>query len=373
MTKVTISFFQLFSMMVLFLIGTSQVVGIGLAAKQDAWIVPAIAAILGVILLYLYLYLYKLSGYEHLIGILEMGFGLYLGKFIGLLYCFYFLYIGARITKDFNYFVSKTLFFSFPDWILSLTFLLVVGYGIYLGIEAVARSSEILFFLLIIFVISITVLFVCSPEFSMEHLRPVLGNGWRPIWKEIFPKYLTFPEGEIIAFMMVFPLVENRDILRKKGWIVYLVSGLIFILANVLVIGMLTGETAILYLFPFVKALEMINLLNFIQHIEYVSSFYFILTVFIKLFVFTYSGAKGISLVFNIKNIKVVIAVACGAVYIMSFFIASSFTSHIKIGIEWVPTYLHIPFQIIIPLLLLVILLIKKSVHSKQRKKEAES
>jgi spore germination protein KB len=373
MKKVTISFFQLFSMLVLFVVGSAQVIGIGLEAKQDAWIVPAVSLTLGVLLLYLYLYLYKLSGYEHLLRILEKGFGLYIGKFIGLLYSFYFLYLGTRVTKDFAYFISKTLFDNANDMVFSLTILLLVGYGLYLGIEAVARSAEILFFFLVVSVVVITLLSLMSPEFRLENFRPLLANGWGPIWKEVFPTHLTYPQGGVIAFMMIFPLVQNRDSLRKKGWLAILVSGFLFILGNLVVIGLLTGEMSRLYMFPYVKAIEMINLLKFIQHIEFIAVIGFFITVYMKIFVFTYSAVRGISLVFHMKNIKVLIAAACGVMYILTFFIASSFPSHIKIGLEWVPKYLHIPFQIIIPLLILVILLIKQYVCSKQGKKEGLS
>ncbi|MES9793655.1 GerAB/ArcD/ProY family transporter, partial [Priestia megaterium] len=55
MTKIKIDGFQLFCMMFIFILGSTLLLDIGKAARQDAWIVPLLATIFGCLLYLVYI------------------------------------------------------------------------------------------------------------------------------------------------------------------------------------------------------------------------------------------------------------------------------------------------------------------------------
>ncbi|WP_433747438.1 GerAB/ArcD/ProY family transporter [Falsibacillus pallidus] len=155
MNKVSISNLELCSMMLLFLTGSTIVVGLNFSAHEDSVLAVAIEIVFGIILFYYYLLVVKRSGWKEFVPLLELGFGSLLSKVIGLVFGFYFLYIAARVINDFAFFTTQILFRNSPIWVAAIPFLLVVGYCVMLGIESIARSAFIITFtfLVILFIL----------------------------------------------------------------------------------------------------------------------------------------------------------------------------------------------------------------------------
>lgn len=366
MKKEIISFYQFFSLMVLFLLGSSIVFGLGLKVKQSVWLLLFISTAVGMVLLYFYLWVFKLSGYKNLMGALQQGFGTWIGKLIGLLYCSYFMYIASRVIMDFVFFIHRTLFLNIEGWIVSFTFLLVVAYGLSLGIEAVARSSEILLVVTLLFILMLMLLASVSEEFDLHRLTPVLPDGFGAVLKEIFPLHVTFPYGELIVFTLIFPLIQKHEQLRKRAWIPVAAGSAILILINFTIIALLSAEMAAIYSFPAIQAIQLIRIGEFIQHLQYISVLLFLMVVFIKVSIFTFAAVKGVSMIFNMPNEKITVSVICLLIFILTLYISPDFPTHVKIGLEIVPKYMHIPFQMILPALLVFVLLIKRYAQSKK-------
>ncbi|MCG0041291.1 GerAB/ArcD/ProY family transporter, partial [Escherichia coli] len=57
--KIKIGGLQLFCMMFIFILGSTLLLDIGKAARQDAWIVPLLATFFGFVLYLVYMSLYK--------------------------------------------------------------------------------------------------------------------------------------------------------------------------------------------------------------------------------------------------------------------------------------------------------------------------
>ncbi|MBB6450756.1 ABC-type uncharacterized transport system permease subunit [Geomicrobium halophilum] len=76
---------------------------------------------------------------------------------------------------------------------------------------------------------------------------------------------------------------------------------------------------------------------------------------FFKVGIYLYAGVIGASDVFNVQEISKLVYPLGIVVLFLSMIIANNFAAHIEEGLHIVPMALHLPLQVIIPVLLLLI------------------
>lgn len=357
---VRISPIEICSLMINFLLGSAIVVGWNFETKQDVWISILLSLGFGVGIFYFYITLHTIGKWGNLVQMFELGFGRWMSKLLGFIYCLYFLYIAGRVLKDFSFFVAQVLFDNIPFGIIAFTLLLVVSYGCFLGIEATARSSLILCAFTGVFILILMLFGFLSPYFDFSHLTPIFRTSWKQILSSIFPTGLTFPYGELIVFTMLFPFTKDKTALRKYGWISVCATGVLLLLAGEMILGLLNSETVTMYVFPFVKALELTSVLEFLPHIETFAVIINLIGGFIKISIFMYGGIMILRHLFpKTKPNRQIIGSAI-LILLFAFTLSKNIIQHLFIGLKIVPLFIHIPIQIIIPFILFVILLIKK-------------
>lgn len=99
---------QLFSLIVLFELGTALIVPLGVEAKQDAWLAELLGLTGGIVLLLQYFYLYHHFPNLLLTSYIQKIFGKYIGWIIALSYILFFIYGASR---DLNYRGDDSLYF----------------------------------------------------------------------------------------------------------------------------------------------------------------------------------------------------------------------------------------------------------------------
>ncbi|MGX1193629.1 GerAB/ArcD/ProY family transporter [Metabacillus sp. SLBN-84] len=359
--------YQVFSLMVLFLLGSTVVVGLSLDAEEEAWLVNMIATAAGIVIYFLYIWILRIDPRRKTFTeLLKTSFGKWIGTCFICLYAVYFLYIGMRVVKDFEFFISTVLFYNIETWVIGFVFILLAGYACILGLEAIARVSELLFFGSIMMIALTTLITILNPMFEWTNVLPLIKPDWRSVIGSVFPAKITFPFGELITFLMIFPAVNDQSYLLKRGWMAVVFSGLIIIAITESIIGMLGAKIAVYFSYPLIKSIETIDLLDFFQHIEILSVIVFFFVGFIKVVLLCYASIKSLSEIMpRVKNNYLVYGVL-SAGFASTFFMDSSIVEHTKTGLEIVPKYIHLPFQFGIPLLLLAILLLKMMLKKKK-------
>jgi len=351
---------EIFFLMINFLLGSAIVVGWNFQTKQDVWIMILLSLVIGVGIFYFYILLHSLGKWGNLIQLLELGLGKWLSKILGLIYCLYFLYIAGRVLKDFSFFIGQVLYNNVPFWIISFTFLLVVSYGCFLGIEAIARISLILFAFTGVIILILMLFGYLSPYFELTHLTPLFRTSWKQIMTSVFPMGLTFPYGELIVFTMLFPYVNDRKTLRRYGWISVCITGVILLIAGEMILGLLSAETVNFYVFPFVKALELTSVVDFLPHIEAFAVLLNLIGGFVKISIFMYGGLMILAHLFPTRKLHRLNAISTILTFLFAITFSKNLIQHLFIGLKVVPLYFHIPFQLIIPFILAISLIIKK-------------
>ncbi|QPC47436.1 GerAB/ArcD/ProY family transporter [Mangrovibacillus cuniculi] len=359
MNKVTISRLEFCAMMLLFLMGSTIVVGLNFSVKEDSIVAAIVDMVIGVVLFYFYLLIMKRSSWKEFVPLLELGFGKILSKGVAILFCLYFLYIAARVTNDFAFFTTQIIYPDAPTNFAVLPFLVVIGYCVILGVEAVARSSIIILVFFSIITVTLWIAGFTSEEFQGRYLLPILGQGWKPIFEAVFPRGVTFPYGELVVFLVLIPLVTLKQKLMKVAWIPIVLSGTIIVVTMVLTMGILHATFADQHYFPFVQAMELVTYLDIIEHFEIFTYLLLIGGGFIKIYVFIFGALTILMQLFKLKLTKIHIIALMSVVYLLTFYKSESITEHLYIGLEIVPKYLHLPVQIGLPFILGIVVFLR--------------
>ncbi|WP_100408096.1 GerAB/ArcD/ProY family transporter [Bacillus solitudinis] len=359
---------QYMILLIIFLIGTTVVVGSGEEAKQNLWIAQMIAMCLGIVLIYGYSYLVTRGGGKHLYELLVSTFGKKIGMTVSFGYVLYFFYIVTRNIRDLGELMKVTLMPVTPLEVISITMILVAFYILYLGLEVLGRITEFLAPLVIFFLLVIGVLIYLTGRMQIHHLQPVLAEGFQPILKAVFPTMLTFPYGETVVFMVFMTSVSRINKTGMRGIAAVIISGLLIVYADLVQLTTLGENVKNRSLFPLLIAAREIVIMEFFERIDILVVFILMIGILVKVCVFFYAGLKGIEFVFNIPY-RVVLLPLTLIIPLYASLIAENIVSHFEEGLEKVPYLLHLPFQVGIPAILLTFLLFS---NKKKKKKEGE-
>jgi len=371
MEKTKISAIQLFAMMFMFELGSALVVSHGVTAKKDAWLAILLGLCGGIVLFFIYYALFRQYPNLPLTRYVRKIFGKYLGWVIGLLYTVYWLYAAARIMRDFSDLLLTSTLRKTPLLAINILMVLAICYVLYLGVEVLGRTAEVFIVVLILLGFTGNFLVFVSGNVDPHNLQPFLENGWKPILTTAFPLTTFFPFGEALVFTMLLPYL-NRPELVKKVWLSVLISsGFILsytISLDIVVLGVEKVERAT---FPLLSTIGTVNLMEFLQRLDAIVVFTFLITMFFKASIFLYGAVIGIVDLFKLKNHQQIVLPMGIIVLFLSMVIASNFAEHIEegLGITTIMYPLHLPFIVIIPLFMLLATIIRNRFKKKDRSK----
>lgn len=361
MKSVTIK--ELFSAMFLFEIGNTILFAHGISAKQDSWIAVLLAMISAIPLLYLYVFLYN-TYKVNLTEILKISFGKIIGKMISIIYMFYFFYMAARVTRDYLELSTSSIFPLAPIKFIAIFLMVVTAYFLLFDISVTLKVASILlpFFLSLVSVVFIFAFTI--PGYSFSKIFPVFAGGIIPILKAAYPRILTFPFGEMFVFMMVFPKLKcNKDLL-KYSYLVYLITGILLAFNDINMISAIGVKEASRVNFPFYTVTRLITL-GFFRNLDSLYIALMIIGNLIKIIIFAFAGLKACQSVFDIKEYKFLLIPIAAIIYALSIVTAESYFVQVPVELPIMALYVHIPLQVIVPILLLIIYFFKRhKLHS---------
>lgn len=330
-------------------------------AKQDVWIAVLFALLMALPAIFIYARLLSIFPGKDLFDILNEVFGKILGKIIALIFIWYAFHLGALVIRNFSEFIHIVSLPRTPQLVIIVFTGLICAWAAKAGVEVIGRWAG--FFLpVLLFVIIFTVLLSLT-QADMDNLKPILYKGFPPVFKSAFSVF-SFPFAETVVFMMVFCSVKHKFKMYKVYY-VGLIGGaailLVLSVRNILVLGVETAST--LY-FPSYSAVSMIELGTFLERIEIVVAVVFLLTGIVKISVCLYAASNGIAKVFNFSRYKILVASVGLLMMILSNFIYNSTMEMF----EWARkfySYYAFPFQVVFPIIILIIAEIKTRMGDK--------
>ena len=260
-------------------------------ALQDAWISALVTTLLTGVLVTIMAALGSRFPEDSVVDYAEKLLGKWLGKAVALVVLWAYLHLAAISIRWYAEMIVTGFLPETPLLFVIGSMVIVAAYAAYEGLEVVGRIADV--FLFIMMTAILTSLVAAAPEMRMANLEPVLARGLAPpLMATIIPVAVG---AELMVIGMLVPsLVQPEKAVVSALWAVAL-SGLILTSVAVLVIGVLSAESASETVFPFLRMLRAIQVTEFIDRVEVLIIFAWSLGVFVGFSTFIYSGARGLA------------------------------------------------------------------------------
>ncbi|MGG6312730.1 GerAB/ArcD/ProY family transporter [Paenibacillus macerans] len=361
---------QLAAIVILFQIGSSSLFLLASEAKHDAWISVGIAMLLGMAMLLLVtMPIQAKAPHSDLIEILNRYFGKYLGFAVGLAFIGYFIYKSVRNVREFGDLVILYMLPGTPLDVVMIVLLLVGAYAIYHGIEVFFRVGQLVLpWLLLIYILLFSLLFV-SGLVDFKRLLPLLERGWMPVWNAAIPEVISFPFGEMVVFLMFWKHVTRFSDFKKFTLLPYAFSGMFIVITNMLILTVL-GDLSGAYVVPFMFGTSLIQIGGFLERMDPFVSLLLFGGVFFKQTTYYLAAVLAAAQLFKINRRFVVVPV--GAAIFVGAKLFKSYMEQIRLGFEHNLKF-HFPvFQIILPVILLLVMLVNRWLKRKRDRRVLE-
>lgn len=369
MNKEKISDIQGINLVILFIFGSTLVMGTGGMAKNDMWIAILLAILFSVPVLLMYSrILYRYPG-KDLYDILEEVFGKFIGRIFSIIFIWFFLHLGSLVLRNFGEFINTVSLPETPKIVPIIIFAFVCILGVKSGIETLAKCSGYFMIFNLLFIIIMT--FLAIPKTNPENLLPIMSNGIKPILRGAFSAF-SFPFVELVVFMMVFDSLGKPSSSYRVYLKALIIGGLIVALLAMRNIMILGAETLGAIYFPSYVAVSRINVGNFLQRLEISVTIVFLLTGFIKISICLLAATKGLSKLFGYKDYRFFVT----PVGLLMVNLAYLIYGNIMEMFEWareIWPYYAFPFQVILPLIILIAVEIKAMLEKKNKQKKNEA
>jgi spore germination protein KB len=332
--------------LIIFVFGSSLIIGGGGDSKNDAWIATIVGIIMATPMLLVFSRLLSLFPGKDLFDILNITLGKVMGKIVGMVYIWYAFHLGALVLRNFGEFINTVAMTETPMFVSLFCIGLVCIIAVKLGIEVIGRICTY-FLPLLLFIIAMVQLLGIS-QMHLNYLKPILGHGLAPVFKGGFSTF-SFPFAETVLFIGVLGSLKAKKSSFKVYFWGILISGtiLIFVTArNIAVLGNMLDN----FYFPSYEAVSRIHIGKFLQRIEVSVAIVFIFGVFIKTSVCLLVACKGIGKIFNLKDYRTIV-IQTG---LLMIYFSYTVYNNIMVMTYWafkVYAYYAFPFQVIIPII----------------------
>ena len=366
MNKEKISDIQGIKMVILFLFGSSLVMGTGGEAERDTWLAVAAAILIAIPVYLVYSRVLTLFSGKDLFEILELNFGKFFGKLMSLPFIWFAFHLGALVLRNFGEFIINVGLPETPMIIPIIIFGLLCIWGAKAGIETMAKCSEYFLF----FVMSLIILFglLSIPITDMDNFFPILGTDLSKVMAGVLSSF-TFPFGETVVFMMVFSALQNKKSPYKVYITALMLGGIVvvyIVLRNIMVLGPATIKAVY---FPSYSVISRVNIGNFLQRMELAVTIVFILSGFIKITVCLLAATKGVARVLGFDDYRILVT----PMGLLMINLSSIIYKNIGEMFDWafkVWPFYALPFQVFLPVMIWIFIELKQKAKNKTKETE---
>lgn len=353
-----ISLYQLAATIILFQIGSSPLFLLAGDAKQDAWIAVLIGMACGLFLLvFILLQIQRREPGKNLVEILVIYFGKTAGLCVSWVYVVYFAYESVRNVREFGDLTIEYLLPESPLPVITGVLMLISGYAVFKGVEVFFRVSE---FILPYVALIYAGLFLLMAFIGLVHfnqLRPVLESGIRPVVSAAIPEVISFPFGQMVLFLMFWTYVNDKKAMTEVTVKAYCLAGLFLVFTNALIVAVIGPALAGAGGIPLMLAASLAEISHIVERMDPFVAILLFTGVLIKQTAYYMGAALALASIFK-TSYRVTFLPAGAAIYAGSLMFRS-FMQHIWFGFEYNIKY-HFPvFQIVLPILLLILMMLK--------------
>jgi spore germination protein KB len=239
---------------------------------------------------------------------------------------------------------------------IHILFMVTVVFGVRIGLEPLARSSEIFFPFLVILLLSLFL--SLSPQVHIENLQPILEDGFKPVIRGSFT-FITYPFVELVVILMILPYVSQKESIRKNLLFGTLLGGSVLVVITTLAILVLGPYATARHLYPTYALAKKINIANFFTRIEAMLAGIWFITIFFKISLYFYATVLGIAQLLKLKDYRPLTFPIGMIMFVFSISIAPNIVYLFNVS-ETYPFY-DLTIGVLLPLLLLIVVCLQKT------------
>lgn len=326
----------------------------GKYAKHDMWLSPIIGSVAGFLSVFIAYRLHKLYPDQTIIQYSGHILGRIPGKIIGLLYLIFYLQINGIVIREYAEFIVGTFLTLTPISVFIGSMLVLCAFAVRGGVEVIGRLGQ-LFIPVFVFPL-LMIMLLLFPDLKVSYMFPVMEHGIFPAVLGSVAPQAWFSEFFLISFLL--PYLTDREKGMKWGMISVFAVMLTLVAIDFTVLFFMSTDTAI-SVYPFMDASMYVSIAEFFEHLESVIMMVWVTGAFIKIGVIYYALALGTAQWLNLSDYRPVVLPLGVHLMLNSFWALPSFMELAHLLDKTHPFYL-IAVQIVIPLLLLLIALIRR-------------
>jgi spore germination protein KB len=330
-------------------------------AERDLWLSPIWASLVGILTVYIACKLYKHYPEKTLIEYSEHILGRFIGKALGLIYLVFYLHMTGIIIREYGEFMVGTFLNNTPISVVMGTMVFVCAFNVRGGVEVMGRSAQV--FVPIVILLFTCIVLLLIPELEPKNMFPVLEHGLIPSMKGSIVLQGWFSEFILISFLL--PYLSDREKGQKWGMISVLSIMVTLVITN-LASFFLFGEATSKIVYPVMVAARFISIADFFEHLESLAMMIWVGGTFVKISMFYYAIVIGTAQWLKLSNYRPLTLPIGFLLVLISIWSASSLQEMVHFLSTVSPFYL-MSFQLLIPMLLLLITWVQRSLSGKRR------
>ena len=331
-------------------------------AKNDLWLSPIFASLIGYVTVYIAYKLHKLYPKQTVIQFSEQIMGRFAGKIIGLLFLFFYIQTTGQITRTYAEFIVDSFLVNTPISLIIASMIFLCALMVSVGIEGLGRAAQ-LFFPIFTFPLLILMILV-FPDLEVKNIFPILGDGIMPSMKGAIVPTGWFTQFFLISFLL--PFLTDRKKKMKYGMMTVFAVMMTLVVVNLIVLFVL-GPTTASRVYPLMQIARYISIADFFEHLESVVMAIWIVGAFVKISVFYYVAALSTAQWLNLSDYRPVV-LPLGILMVELAFGRFQTQWNWNSFLEKIVPYYHLLLQTIIPLFLLGITVVRKKKSEKKIK-----
>ncbi len=342
--KETVSIQQAVCIIILFILGSTVILGLSTNAGQDAWISFLIAVVMMVPLFLMYARIMRLYPETGFYDILILLFGNIAGKILIAVMAWYALHLCALVLRNFSEFIQIVMMPETPQLPLMIAMLLVTCYLARSRASTMGKWAIVM--LPVVVAMIILTVFLSASDMDFSNLLPVFEKDPMVLIQGAY-QIVTFPYAETVLFLCMANALKRQDSPYKMYGYAVAISAvflLTILIRNITILGapMVSAEY-----FPSYATARILHIGNFLTRIEGTITMNFMLSGIVKITICLTAAARGVARICNIQNHRTLIlptgllALALCAIVYKSAMEMFGFLKYYQIYV--------VPFQILIP------------------------
>jgi len=325
----------------------------------DGWITVIVSGLLITLLVFLLVMLCKQYPNETYFQFTQKIIGKWLAIPLCIFIIIYYICLSALEVRVMAETTRLFLLQGTPNWAILIPFLWIGLYIILGGINPIARLLEIIFPITVLFFL--LVIFLGIGIIDIDNLRPVLGNGFKPVLNGLKTTSLSFSGFEVILFIFMF--MKDKTKVSKTIMFGIGIPFVFYTITVVVVVGAFSVNGVLLQTWPVLTYIRSYDIQGlFVERFDSLLLVIWIMQIFATYIIAYYICVLGMAQVLNKKNMKPFLFGTLPFIYIISMIpkdINQTFTMADTIG--------NTSFYLfgIVPLILLVISYVRKKLNEK--------